>query len=160
MDSGIATIEQEVLRWPGVTSAPGRFGAVAFRYGKREIGHIHRDRIADLPVAKEVREDLLLKGCARPHRAGVRGYISYPIQSQEDVSVVIEILDWTTTGRRPPRRSSPRAAREVWRIEHERVYAGGDRLPRQQPGSLATINEAGEPHVVSVGFRYNVSGTP
>lgn len=94
MDSGIATIEQEVLRWPGVTSAPGRFGAVAFRYGKREIGHIHRDRIADLPVAKEVREDLLLKGRARPHRAGVRGYISYPIQSQEDVSVVSEILGW------------------------------------------------------------------
>lgn len=94
MDSGIATIEQEMLRWPGVTSAPGRFGAVAFRYGKREIGHIHRDRIADLPVTKEVREDLLLKGRARTHRAGVRGYISYPIQGQEDVSVVIEILGW------------------------------------------------------------------
>lgn len=35
-----------------------------------------------------------------------------------------------------------------------------DYLASQQPGSLATINEAGEPHVVSVGFRYNVSGTP
>ncbi len=72
MDSGIATIEQEVLRWPGVTSAPGRFGAVAFRYGKREIGHIHRDRIADLPVAKKVREDLLLKGRASPPGWGER----------------------------------------------------------------------------------------
>jgi hypothetical protein len=44
------TIEQEVLRWPGVTATPGRFGATAFRYGEREIGHLHRrNRIADLP---------------------------------------------------------------------------------------------------------------
>jgi hypothetical protein len=94
MDSNILTIKQEVLRWPGVTSAPGRFGAVAFRYGKREIGHIHRDRIADLPVTGEMRESILAGGRARPHRAGVKGYISYPIQDQEDVSVVLEILGW------------------------------------------------------------------
>jgi hypothetical protein len=94
MDSNIVTIEQEVLSWPGVSSVPGRFGAVAFRHGKREIGHIHRDRIADLPVRRELRNDLLLKGRARPHRAGVKGYISYPVQDEEDVSVVLEILGW------------------------------------------------------------------
>lgn len=94
MDSNMVTIEQEVLRWPGVTSEPGRFGAVTFSYGKREIGHLHRDRIADLPVTPDVREDLLSKGRARPHRAGVKGYISYPIQSPEDVSVVLELLGW------------------------------------------------------------------
>jgi len=37
-------------------------------------------------------EDLLAKGRARPHRAGVKGYISYPMQDPEDVAVVIEIL--------------------------------------------------------------------
>ncbi len=94
MDSYILTIEREVLNWPGVRSEPGRFGAVAFRYGKREIGHIHRDRIADLPVTTEMRESILSKGRARPHRAGVKGYISYPVQNQEDVSVVLEILGW------------------------------------------------------------------
>src|ERR671914_3003074 len=94
MDSYISSVEREVLKWPGVTSASGRFGAVAFRYGKREIGHIHHDRIADLPVTGEMRESILSKGRARPHRAGVKGYISYPIQDQEDVSVVLEILGW------------------------------------------------------------------
>jgi hypothetical protein len=94
MDSNIVTIEQEMLRWPGVTSGPGRFGAVAFRYRKREIGHIHRDRIADLPVTGEMRESILARGRARPHRARVKGYISYPVQDQEDVSVVLEILGW------------------------------------------------------------------
>jgi hypothetical protein len=94
MDRNMLTIEREVLRWPGVTSEPGRFGATSFRYGKREIGHIHRDRIADLPVTTEMRESILSKGRARPHRAGVKGYISYPIEDQEDVSVVLEILGW------------------------------------------------------------------
>ena len=94
MDSYILTIEREVLNWPGVRSEPGRFGAVAFRYGKREIGHIHRDRVADLPVTPEMRESILSKGRARPHRAGVKGYISYPVQDQEDLSVVLEILGW------------------------------------------------------------------
>jgi hypothetical protein len=92
MDSNILAVEREVLKWPGVTSEPGRFGAVAFRYGKREIGHIHRDRIADLPVTTEMRENILSKGRARPHRAGVKGYISYPLEDQEDLSVVLEIL--------------------------------------------------------------------
>jgi Family of unknown function (DUF5519) len=92
MDTYISSVEREVLKWPGVTSEPGRFGAVAFRYGKREIGHIHRDRIADLPVTTEMREAILSKGRARPHRAGVKGYISYPLGGREDVSVVLEIL--------------------------------------------------------------------
>ena len=94
MDSYVLTIEREVLRWPGVTSQPGRFGATSFRYGKREIGHIHRDHVADLPVTPEMREEILSKGRALPHRAGVKGYISYPIYDQEDLSAVLEILGW------------------------------------------------------------------
>src|SRR5215218_343512 len=94
MEDTLSTIEREVLSWPGVRSEPGRFGAVAFRYEKRESGHIHRDRIADLPVTPEMREDLLKGGRSRPVRAGVKGYISYPIKDQEDVSTVIEILGW------------------------------------------------------------------
>jgi hypothetical protein len=92
VDSNALAVEREVLRWPGVTSEPGRFGATSFRYGKREIGHIHRDRIADLPVTAGMREDLLSQGRARPHRAGVKGYISYPLENEEDVSAVLEIL--------------------------------------------------------------------
>ncbi len=92
MDSYILTLKRKVLSWPGVPSEPGRFGATSFRYGKREIGHIHCDRVADLPVTREMRDDLLTKGRALPHRAGVEGYISYPIEAPEDVSAVLEIL--------------------------------------------------------------------
>jgi hypothetical protein len=91
-DKLLEVVEREVLLWPGTTSEPGRFDAVSFRYGKREIGHVHRDRIADLPVTREAREELLAKGRARPHRAGSKGYISYPMEDREDVSAVLEIL--------------------------------------------------------------------
>ncbi len=92
MDELIAEVEREVLGWPGTTSEPGRFHSVAFRYGKREIGHVHRDRVADLPVTPEMREDLLAQGRARRHRAGSRGYISYPVEDREDVASVLEVL--------------------------------------------------------------------
>ena len=43
-------IEQEVASWPGVTAAPHRFGGVEFRVGRRELGHLHGNRLADLPL--------------------------------------------------------------------------------------------------------------
>ena len=92
MHTNALSVEREVLNWPGVTSEAGRFGATSFRYGKREIGHVHKDRVADLPVTREMHEDLLARGRARPHRAGVKGYISYPIEDGEDVSEILEIL--------------------------------------------------------------------
>ena len=94
-DALTCTIEQEVLRWPGVTATPGRFGATAFRYGEREIGHLHRrDRISDLPLTPAIIEELLTRCRATPHLAGVESYVSYPIQNQKDVSVVLESLGW------------------------------------------------------------------
>ena len=91
-DKLLAEVERVVLGWPGTTSESGRFDSIAFRYGKREIGHVHRDRIADLPVTPEIREEVLSKGRARPHRAGSKGYISYPVEDREDVSAVLDIL--------------------------------------------------------------------
>ena len=91
-DELLAEVEREVLGWPGTTSESGRFHSVAFRYGKREIGHVHRDRIADLPVTPEMREEVLAKGRAKPHRAGSKGYISYPVEDNEDISAVLDIL--------------------------------------------------------------------
>ena len=91
-DELLAEIERRVLGWPGTTSESGRFHSVAFRYGKREIGHVHRDGVADLPVTPEMREEVLSKGRASSHRAGSKGYISYPVEDSEDVSAVLDIL--------------------------------------------------------------------
>jgi hypothetical protein len=71
-DDLLSLVEREVLGWPGTSSGPGRFGSVAFRYGRREIGHVHRDLIADLPVTQELRERLLSTGRAREATSATR----------------------------------------------------------------------------------------
>lgn len=65
--SALEAIRREVLRWPGVTEEPHRFGGVEFRLGKRELGHLHGDYLADLPFPVRVREELVAQGKAMPH---------------------------------------------------------------------------------------------
>ena len=95
MNAQILAVKRILRTWPGVEEVRGgRFGADEFRYGGRELGHLHRDGTADLPVAPEVRQDLLAKGRAQPHRAGEEGYVSYPVLDDEDVAVVLEVMGW------------------------------------------------------------------
>jgi len=70
-------ITSAVASWPEVELGPHRFGGVEFRLGRRELGHLHGDRIADLPFPRRVRDELIAAGRARPHhvyrsRAGSR----------------------------------------------------------------------------------------
>lgn len=74
-----ARIEQEVGSWAGVTVRPHRFGGVEFRLERRELGHLH-PTWADLPFTARIREMLLETGRAEPHRAGVRGWVSVPLE--------------------------------------------------------------------------------
>ncbi len=86
-------IRREVLGWPGVTEAPHRFGGVEFRLGRREIGHLHGDRLADLPFPVSVREELVREGRARPHHVlPASGWVSYPIRDAADVPGAIALF--------------------------------------------------------------------
>jgi hypothetical protein len=86
-------IADEVSSWDGVTSHPHRFGGVEFRLGKRELGHLHGDRLADLPFPKRVAEELIADGRALPHHV-VRdsGWVSKPIRGEDDVEAVLELF--------------------------------------------------------------------
>jgi hypothetical protein len=86
-------VQTEVLSWDGVTSAPGRFGAVAFYLGKREIGHLHGDRLADLPFPRTVRDELVEAGRAEPHHVRPdTGWVSFRIEGEDDVARVVELF--------------------------------------------------------------------
>ncbi len=61
------TIVREVSAWPGVTTGRHRFGGTEFRYGRRELGHLHGDRLADLPFPLLVRDELVAAGRAEAH---------------------------------------------------------------------------------------------
>lgn len=45
-------IRSEVLSWAGVSEKPHRFGGIEINYGKKELGHLHGDKLVDLPFPK------------------------------------------------------------------------------------------------------------
>ena len=87
------TIEHELLSWPGVTVAPHRFGGREFRFRDRELGHLHGDRLADLPFPVRVRKELVAEGRAALHHVlPDTGWVSYYIHSAEDVPAVLDLF--------------------------------------------------------------------
>jgi hypothetical protein len=105
-------IRREVLAWPGVTEKPHRFGGVEFRLGRRELGHLHGDRLADLPFPRRVRDELVAGGRAEPHHVlPDSGWVSYWIESADDVPRVLELfrLGYERAVAQQQRRGAPTA---------------------------------------------------
>ena len=101
-----ARIAHAVESWPGVEAAPHRFGGIEFRLGRRELGHIHGDRIADLPFPRRIRDELIAARRARPHHVlPDSGWITISIRSDDDVEPAIELFrmayDRARNARRP-----------------------------------------------------------
>jgi len=79
-------IGREVLSWPGVTEAPHRFGGVAFHLGRRELGHLHGDHLADFPFPVPLRDELVRAGRAQPHHVMPdSACVSYYINDAQDL---------------------------------------------------------------------------
>jgi Family of unknown function (DUF5519) len=93
MEDNAARIEAQVRSWEGVETHPHRFGGVEFRLGRRELGHLHGGRLADLPFTRRIRDMLVETGRARPHHVlPDSGWVSKPIRSDEDVAETIELF--------------------------------------------------------------------
>lgn len=121
-DEHLASIDREVQRWPGVTTEPGRFKSTAYKLGRREIGHIHRNGVADIGFPKTVRDELIAAGRANPHQADPRfAAVSFPVRTSDDV---------------PP-------ATALFRLAYDRLWAAA-------PGAEAEARAGGaEPAAVS-----------
>jgi Luciferase len=59
MSTILERIKKELLSWPYVTAEAHKFGGIEFRLNKREMGHIHGDRVADLPFPMDIRNKLV-----------------------------------------------------------------------------------------------------
>lgn len=94
MQHGVgARIRAEVASWPGISEAPHRFGGTEFRLGKREIGHLHGDVLADLPFPVAIREQLVREGKARAHHyLPESGWVSLPLRDEESVEAAISLF--------------------------------------------------------------------
>jgi hypothetical protein len=86
-------IRKAVLRWPGVTGQPHRFGGLEYRVGRREIGHVHGDSLVDIPFPRRVRDELVAAGQARLHHVlPESGWVSVPLARSADVEGAIALL--------------------------------------------------------------------
>jgi luciferase-like monooxygenase len=86
-------ISKEILSWPGVTTDLHRFGGTEFRLGKRELGHIHGDKLADMPFPMQIRDQLIESGRASPHHVLPKsGWVSKWIKGEEDITEVVKLF--------------------------------------------------------------------
>ena len=88
-------ITEEVTSWPGVDAVPGdRGSSVAFKFGKREIGHLHGDRALHLGLPKEDWHRLYDAGRIDYHPVfpGKPGFAARAIAGDDDVVEAIALL--------------------------------------------------------------------
>jgi hypothetical protein len=87
-------ITEEVTSWPGVEAGHGSRGEFAFRLGRREIGHLHGDRVMHAGFPKAVWQELYDAGRIDYHPVfpGKPGYAARLIDGEDDVRDVIALL--------------------------------------------------------------------
>ena len=88
----LALIEREVLGWPGVSKDPDGTATSVYRFGRRQIGHVHHDGVADLPFPRTVHDELISEGMAEPHRGGFPAVVSYYLRDPIDVPGAVDLF--------------------------------------------------------------------
>lgn len=93
------TASQQIIErassWPGVEAAgPGERGELALMLGRRELGHLHGDRVLHAGFPKAVWHELYDAGRIDYHPVfpGKAGWASRQIRSQDDVDDVVALL--------------------------------------------------------------------
>lgn len=87
-------ITGEVASWPGVEAGFGDRGEFAFRVGRKEIGHLHGDRVAHFGFPKQVWFELFGQDRIGYHPVfpGQPGFGARGLENEADVRDVIELL--------------------------------------------------------------------
>jgi hypothetical protein len=87
-------ITAEVTSWPGVEAGTGERGEFGFRVGRREIGHLHGDRVLHIGFPKGVWQELFDAGRIGYHPVfpGKPGFGSRALETEADVEDAIALL--------------------------------------------------------------------
>jgi len=87
-------ITEEVTSWPGVEAGLGSRGEFGFTLGRRQLGHLHGDRVFHGGFPKQVWQELFDQGRIDYHPVfpGRPGFAARRIESEEDVLDVIELI--------------------------------------------------------------------
>jgi hypothetical protein len=80
----VEQLATEAGEWPGIETAPHRFGGTEFRLGDREVGHVHRAGLLDINFTRPLRNALVAEGRADEHRVVPdSGWVSYELRTPE-----------------------------------------------------------------------------
>src|SRR5438270_1442805 len=91
--AGSQGIVEEVMSWPEVSAHDHRFGGIEFRVGDRQLGHLHGDRIADIPLKRSLRDELIASGRAETHRwRPDSGWVTVEIASEQASDEAVRLL--------------------------------------------------------------------
>lgn len=89
----MTSIEATVTDWPGIEIGSHDRGGREFTLHGREIGHIHGERLLDIPFPKRVRDVLIEEDRAEKHHVVPEsGWISYRIRTDDDVADALWLL--------------------------------------------------------------------
>jgi hypothetical protein len=91
----LAAVEREILGWPGVEAEQAWFGGAEvtiYKVGRRQLGHVHDDGVADLLFPKAVHDELISAGRAEPHGAGFAGAVSAALERPDEVPEVVALF--------------------------------------------------------------------
>lgn len=91
-EESLLQIDHELLSWPGMHAESGRFNSTTYKLGRKEIGHIHRNGVADLPFPRGMYEELIAAGRVQPHQFGAHGFVSFPIGAAGDFGEAISLF--------------------------------------------------------------------
>jgi Family of unknown function (DUF5519) len=88
-----AAVRRELLALPGVTEGAHRFGGVVFHLGRHELGHLHGETVADIPLAPQFRDELLAGGrVSAAEIAADSAWLSRSVDGPQDVASVVELF--------------------------------------------------------------------
>src|SRR5260370_22076284 len=86
-------IREAVMSWPGVDAMPHGFGGTEYRYGRKEMGHVHGDRLANLPLPRNLHDERIAAGRAEPHHVlPATGWVSCWMAGPDDADWLIDLF--------------------------------------------------------------------
>ena len=86
-------VREAAQRWDGVSIHPHRFGGLEYQLSGIELGHLHGNRLLDVPFTKKVRDLLIAQGSAEKHHIlKDSGWISFYLRNPESTAHALWLL--------------------------------------------------------------------
>ena len=116
-----AAVRRELLAHPGVTEGAHRFGGIVFYLGRHELGHLHGERVADLPFPPHILHELIASGRVSADQvASDSAWVSRTVNGPEDVAEIVALF------RSSYEHAASQAVHESNREEHQNAAPDAD----------------------------------